>query len=196
MENRNELVPTVVAALERGDVVIIPTDTVYGLAADPRSATAMARLFELKQRPEGVPVAVLNASAEDARRLVAASDSFDRLAEAHWPGALTIVAESAMTGQLHIGDTANAAGVATIGVRVPDHQLIRDCAKLFGPIAATSANIHGSPTITRPAELWGTFGSDVDVIIDGGELAGLASTVVDISGGVANVLRQGVVQVD
>ncbi len=192
----NSDVERIVAALEREAVVAIPTDTVYGLAANPRSATAMRRLFELKQRPEGVPVAVLAASGEQAGGLVAPSTRFSALADAHWPGALTIVAAAEPGQGLHIGDTANKAGIPTVGVRVPDHDLVRACAEVFGPIAATSANVHGSPTIIDPAELLAEFGEVVEVVIDGGRLEGLASTVVDISGPDLTVLRQGVVQLD
>ncbi len=196
MASNDDQAARVVAALERDDVVIIPTDTVYGLAANPKSPVAMARLFELKRRPEGVPVAVLAASIEQASGLVRSSDFFDELANRHWPGALTIVAASARNLGFHLGDTANAEGVATIGVRVPDFPLLQECARMFGPVAATSANIHGSPTITDPTSLVSAFGNVVELIVDGGELEGLASTVVDVSGGHLDVLRQGVVQVD
>ena len=186
------IVASVVTALRDGQVVVIPTDTVYGLAADPTSPTAMARLFELKQRPDGVPVAVLVGSTEQARGLVKATDGFETLATAHWPGALTMVANGLPEAldSVHLGD------VATIGVRLPDHDLIRACADAFGPIAATSANRHGEPTIVDPVELKTAFGSDVNLIIDGGVLDGTASTVADITTHPPTVLRQGVVHLD
>ena len=186
------IVASVVTALRDGQVVVIPTDTVYGLAADPTSPTAMARLFELKQRPDGVPVAVLVGSSEQARELVEATDVFEALATAHWPGALTMVANGLPDALdlVHLGD------VATIGVRLPDHDLIRACADAFGPIAATSANRHGEPTIVDPVELKTAFGSDVNLIIDGGVLDGTASTVADITTHPPTVLRQGVVHLD
>lgn len=189
-------VDEVVAALRNDEVVIVPTDTVYGLAANPASKIAMKRLFELKQRPEGVPMAVLAASIHQAQSLVAPSETFDRLAQRHWPGALTMVAATARDVELHIGETANAAGVPTIGVRVPDHDFIRSCAESFGPIAATSANVHGSPTITDPVELTENFSGQVARIVSAGVLSAQASTVIDISGENIEVLRQGVVQVD
>ena len=192
---RSADVDAVVAALANDEVVVIPTDTVYGLAANPRSAVAMRRLFELKERPDGVPVAVLVGSLEQAEELVESSDVFHMLAAEHWPGALTLVARSAPGIDLNIGDSTNADGVPTIGVRLPDHQLIRECALAFGPIAATSANIHGSPTIIDPTELRSSFGGAVEVIVDAGLLKGVASTVVDVSSDELTVLRQGVVQV-
>ena len=194
-EEIDEQVELIVGALSRGEVAAIPTDTVYGLAADPRSSSAMASLFELKKRPLGVPVAVLVASVDMAKSLVEPTEQFDELAGRHWPGALTIVSPELVNLGLHVGSTENADGVSTIGVRVPDHDLIQRCTEAFGPIAATSANVHGSPTITDPAELFKVFGDHVDVIIDGGMLEGLASTVVDVTGPEVVVLRQGVVQV-
>lgn len=176
-----------VQALAQGQPVIVPTDTVYGLAADPRSPEAMARLFELKARPEGVPVAVLVGTIEDAKELIKWTPEMDRLAHAHWPGALTIVG--------NVGATRLVAGTGeTLGVRLPDHPFMQACAQRFGPIAATSANRHGEPTITNLADLDATFGADVGVVIDGGVLDGVASTVVSATeANTLNILRQGVV---
>jgi len=182
-------VDRVVEALERGEVVAIPTDTVYGLAADPRSPKAMRRLFELKARPQGVPVAVLVASVDQARSLIRWTRRLDDLANAHWPGALTIVGASVVEG-LHLGS------VDTIGVRVPDHPLVLACAQRFGPIATTSANKHGQPTIVDPEELAGVFGEDLHVVVDGGMLDGTASTVVDASVEPMQILRQGRIDLD
>ncbi len=179
----------VVRALRSGEVVVIPTDTVYGLAADPTSESAMKRLFELKERPEGVPVAVLVASVAQAEELIALTPAVRNLVDVHWPGALTVVGHS-VGAELHLGS------VDTVGVRLPDHGLIRACAEAFGPIAATSANRHGMPTITDPTELVEAFGDDVAVIIDGGVLDGTASTVVDATVEPIEVLRQGVVHLD
>ena len=195
VESDGSHVNTIVNALERGEVVAIPTDTVYGLAADPTSPTAMRSLFELKERPEGVPVAVLVSSLDMARSIVEPNAPFEQLAAEHWPGALTIVAAARPNLGLHIGATANEAGVSTVGVRVPDHDLIRRCANAFGPIAATSANRHGAPTITEPTALVDAFGDHVKVVVASGVLEGLASTVVDVSGRDVVILRQGVVQV-
>lgn len=185
-------VASVVEALSDGQVVVIPTDTVYGLAADPTSLKAMAWLFELKQRPDGVPVAVLVNSMDQAAGLVDVTPTFEALAGQHWPGALTMVAD----GLPHALDSLHLGSVSTIGVRLPDHDLIRACADAFGPIAATSANRHGEPTIVDPAELKAAFGSDVTLIVDGGVLDDLASTVADITTNPPTVLRQGVVHLD
>lgn len=178
-----------VQALAAGEAIIVPTDTVYGLAADPRSEAAMAQLFALKQRPEGVPVAVLVATIEQARELIQWSDEIEDLTRRHWPGALTIVGT--------VRDHSLCAGTGdTLGVRLPDHGFMQACSSRFGPIAATSANRHGQPTITNPADLTESFGSDVSVVIDGGVLDGAASTVVDVTDSRPKILRQGVVLVE
>jgi L-threonylcarbamoyladenylate synthase len=180
----------IVEALRAEDVVIIPTDTVYGIAADPTSERAMRRLFELKRRPEGVPVAVLVGSVEQASALVEVDSAFTALAKEHWPGGLTIVANTASRALIHIGADES------VGVRLPDHELVNACTRLFGPIAATSANRHGDPTMTDPEAVREEFGNEVHLIVDGGTLDGLASTVVDITSGEPRVLRHGAVDLD
>lgn len=180
----------IVETLRRGALAVVPTDTVYGFAADPSSESAMAALYLAKGRPEGVPVAVLVDSIEQADSLVYVDEMFRRLADLHWPGALTIVANARSGNGLHIGTDT------TVGVRQPNHALMRTCARLFGPIAATSANRHGEPTLTDPARLSELFGSTVELIVDDGLLRSTASTVVDITSGRVVVLRQGALQID
>ena len=185
-----ETVERVIRALAAGDVVAVPTDTVYGLAVDPNSATAVERLHELKRRSDQVPVAVLVASMDQAAELVEVTPLFERLARAHWPGRLTIVATKQADQSLHVGDDR------TLGVRMPDNALIHALAERFGPIAATSANRHGEPTLLTAQSVRDHFGDDVELVVDGGVLSEVASTVVDVTGPVLNVLRTGDVDVD
>jgi tRNA threonylcarbamoyl adenosine modification protein (Sua5/YciO/YrdC/YwlC family) len=184
-----DLLEIIAEELRSGGVVVLPTDTVYGLVADPFSAEAMRRLFELKGRPDGVPIAVLVGSRSQAEGLVESTTSFTELATTHWPGALTLVAPTTAEG-LHIGATNS-----TLGVRLPDHALIRGVTARFGPIAATSANLHGQPTIVDAEEARRVFGSSVDLIIDEGTLDGVASTVVDVTSSTPAILRQGDVEI-
>lgn len=179
----------IIQSIREGEVVLLPTDTVYGLLADPRSPRAMKHLFELKQRPDGVPVAVLVASFDQAFAITERNARFGELADAHWPGALTLIAEVAPEQDFHLNSGT------TIGVRFPDHDLIRSIASEFGPVAATSANLHGEPTITDPKDAKRVFGADVDVIVDGGVLGDVASTVVDTTVEPAAILRQGEIRI-
>lgn len=168
-----ELVELAAAELRAGRAVVIPTDTVYGLAVLPENVEL---LFELKQRPLDKAVAVLVARPADAELLFDPLPATRRLMEEFWPGALTIVQDG------H-------------GVRCPDHPLVQALASGVGPVATTSANLSGQPTPHTAAEAAAAFPS-VQVVIDGGPCRSPASTVVEVTEGGLSILRQGAVAVD
>lgn len=176
-----------VDVLRSGGIVVIPTDTVYGLAVLPDHADAIDRVFVLKQRPPGMHLPVLVAGSHQLRLVTADTRPAVRmLAERFWPGALTLVVADAtpLTGGLGNGD-------GTVGVRCPDHELIRAIAEVVGPVAATSANLHGRPTPDSVGEVADQLPA-VDLVIDGGICAGgQASTVVSLTGPLPVVLRAG-----
>lgn len=183
-----DTVARVSATLRAGGVVVVPTDTVYGLAALPGDAAAMARLFALKGRGPSVPVAVLCSDAEQALALTASPVAPEvRAAAARWwPGPLTLVLPRRLDVHLHLG-----APATTVGVRVPDDALVRAVAAEVGPVAATSANRHGEPTPVSAAEVVAALGAGVDLLVDGGDLTAGASTVVDMTRTPWRVLREG-----
>lgn len=166
----------VVAALRAGRAVVVPTDTVYGVAALPAHEDELRRL---KGRPDSVPIAVLVADAGQAE--LAAGLPLPalavQLAAAFWPGPLTLVVPT-------------AAG-PTLGVRCPDHDFVRAVAAAVGPLATTSANRHGEPTPTEAAAAAAALVDAVPVVVDGGPLLGTASTVVDATGAEPVILREG-----
>jgi tRNA threonylcarbamoyl adenosine modification protein (Sua5/YciO/YrdC/YwlC family) len=186
-------VDEVVTALREGQVVVLPTDTVYGLVALASDAVATARIFALKQRTEGVPLAVLCASSEQA--LALAADPVDpavlAVARRWWPGPLTLVLQRRAGVSLHLGEPAT-----TIGLRVPDHDLVRAITERVGPVAATSANRHGEPVAVTADEARQAMGEGVAVIVDGGRLADRSSTVIDATGSPWRVLREGPISAD
>ncbi len=171
-------------ALRDGAPIIVPTDTVYGLAALATDHEAVAAIFALKHRPVDVRVAALVAGIDQAETLVDLGPVGRKLAEAFWPGALTIVARRRAGVDLAVGDAT------TVGVRCPDDDLVRGLAADVGPIAATSANFHGEEPPTTAAELRSLFPT-VAVVVDGGERAGGASTVVSIVDEEPLILREG-----
>lgn len=175
-------------ALAAGRVVVLPTDTVYGLVAVARDPRAMARLFDLKGRDASVPIAVLCADADQALDLVDpdVGDEVRAVAARWWPGPLTLVVPRRGGLGLELGGPEH-----TIGLRVPDDERIRQLARRHGPLAATSANRHGEPTATSAAEATEVFGSAVAIVVDGGVLADRASTVLDTTGWPWRVLRDG-----
>ena len=177
------------AALElrSGGVVILPTDTVYGLTALASDGAAVGDLFERKGRSADRRVAVLVADADQALLVVAAGPAFGRLSGALWPGPLTIVCNRADGFGPWLGE-----GGATVGVRCPDHDLVRALAAEVGPIATTSANRAGEPTPADAAGAASAVGGDL-LVLDGGPCAGRPSTVLDLTAEPARILRLGAV---
>jgi L-threonylcarbamoyladenylate synthase len=176
------------AALAAGQVVAVPTDTVYGLAVVPTLPATGDLLYEAKGRPRTVPIAVLTADATQAWELAArpVPPAALQLAASHWPGALTLVVRRAEEWSGQIGED-----VGTVGVRCPDHGWMRSLCLQVGPLATTSANRHGGATPPTAAEVAELFGPAVDVVIDGGICAGAPSTVVDCTVEPPTVLRAG-----
>jgi tRNA threonylcarbamoyl adenosine modification protein (Sua5/YciO/YrdC/YwlC family) len=166
----------VVDALRRGEVVALPTDTVYGLVCLP---AVSEKLYVLKGRPASLELPVLVADVDQALTLASEIIAAARaLMDRHWPGGLTVVVQR--------------AGGGTVGLRIPNHDLVRSVCAEVGPLASTSANLHGQPPATTAAEVRAAF-PDL-LVVDGGECAGLPSTVVDCTGPDLIVLRQGAVQ--
>jgi L-threonylcarbamoyladenylate synthase len=174
-------------ALRAGQLIGVPTDTVYGLAADAFHTGAADRLFAAKRRPRDVDLPVLVYGGVQARDLViGVPDVAHRLMERFWPGALTLVLPRRPELVVDLGEDE-----ATIGVRCPDHDVLRDLCRRVGPLATTSANLHGQPTATTAGEVARLFGPAVPVVLDGGTCAGSPSTVVDCTGEQPKLLREG-----
>jgi L-threonylcarbamoyladenylate synthase len=173
------------AALRRGEVIAVATDTVYGLACDPRDAAAVDRVYALKRRPAGLELTLLAHDAAQLDALVAWPPVASRLAARFWPGPLSLV--------LPVGEVRLAVPRRghTLSVRVPAHRDLLALLERSGPLASTSANRHGEPPATSAAAVRSQFGNQVPVIVDGGSPAGEASTIIDCSVTPPRVLRQG-----
>lgn len=176
-----------VRALLAGEVIVIPTDTVYGVAVDPAQPGATGRLFAAKRRPRGVALPVLVSGPEQLAGLVAAvPPTAARLMERFWPGGLTIVLTRRPGLDLDLGGEE-----ATIGVRCADHPVPAALCQAVGPLATTSANLHGQPTPATAAEVADELGPSVRLVVDGGACVGAPSTVVDCTGAGVRLLREG-----
>jgi L-threonylcarbamoyladenylate synthase len=179
-------------ALSEGSVVAVPTDTVYGLAAAIDRPEAIARLFEMKGRPPDVPCAVLLAGPDQLTTITGRLGPLaSQLARRFWPGPLTLVVERSEDFEVDLGGPPEAR--STVGVRWPDDPLVGELARLSGPIAATSANLHGEPPARTAAEVGHAFHGDerLGLVLDGGSCAGVPSTVVDCTGETLRCLRDG-----
>lgn len=185
------MIEEAVVAVGEGLVVGLPTDTVYGIGADPLSTEAVGRLFELKGRPPHKPVGLLLAGIEDAMEVAVIGETAGALAAEHWPGALTLVVRPRVILADWVGDTQ----AETVGVRVPDHPVALGLLSRAGPLAVTSANRSGEPDSTSAAEARAVFGDEVAVYLEGTSPGGVPSTVVDATGPELRVLRPGPVLV-
>jgi L-threonylcarbamoyladenylate synthase len=180
----------VAARVATGGVVVIPTDTVYGLACDPRSAAAADRIYTLKRRPADLELSLLAAAVRDLEPVVELTEPARRLAERHWPGALSLIL------QVRATDLAVPRRGTTLMVRVPGHDLLRRLLALTGPLASTSANRHGEPPAGSAEEARAIFGAEVDAVLDGGPGAGTPSTIIDMTETPPRVLREGLIAGD
>ncbi len=177
-------------ALGRGGVVVVPTDTVYGLAARPDDDHAVRAVFRVKGRPEGMHLPVLAASLEQVRALgVVVTRAADALARRWWPGPLTLAFG------FHEGATRPPwlEGRDEVAVRIPDHDFLRALLHTTGVLLVTSANPHGAPTARTAHEVAASLGHTVDLIVDGGELTEVPSTLVNVRGATAVVEREGAI---
>jgi L-threonylcarbamoyladenylate synthase len=163
--------------LEGGGLVAFPTETVYGLGADATNARAVARLYEAKGRPSFNPLIAHVSDLEAARRIARLDERSLRLAEAFWPGPLTLVLPKA--AGCPVSDLATA-GLETIAVRVPAHPAAQAILRAFGkPVVAPSANISGHVSPTTAAHVFGDLAGRIDLIVDGGPVSvGVESTIV------------------
>jgi len=178
--------------LRGGELVAFPTETVYGLGADATNETAVARIFEAKGRPRFNPLISHVAGVEAALALGAFNDRARQVADAFWPGPLTIVVDRAADCPIA---WLTSAGLERVALRVPSHPLAHDLLTRAGrPVAAPSANRSGRVSPTRAAHVAGEFGDAVAMILDGGACEiGLESTVIDLSRDTPLLLRPGAV---
>jgi L-threonylcarbamoyladenylate synthase len=186
----DEGIARAVETLRAGGVVAYPTDTLYGLAVDPRSSDAVARLFAVKRREPGHAIPLIAADERQAAQAGAFTPNARRLAQAFWPGPLSIVlsATPAIDRQLLAAD-------GTIAVRVPHSEVARALAVGLGfCITATSANLSGAPATASAVIVRATFADRVDYILDTGDApGGEPSTIVDVRDEVSRLVRAGAV---
>ncbi|HJM37672.1 MAG: L-threonylcarbamoyladenylate synthase [Acidimicrobiales bacterium] len=172
-------------ALNDGKLVLLPTDTVYGIAAIPTNKGAVEEIFRRKNRLDDQACAVLVSDALQASELVLSSKEFELLSQRFWPGPLTVVAGRSIHLGYFLGGDENS-----IGVRCPDHRFMQSLTKVVGPLAVTSANRSGLQTPENAKEAAEELGDNL-LVIDGGECKGKPSTVVNLLSDKAEILREG-----
>jgi L-threonylcarbamoyladenylate synthase len=188
-ETKTEIVSGAIAALKRGEVIVLPTETLYGLGADALNSAAVDRVFQLKGRDPDNPIPVLVASHEMLGSLVAAvSPLAEQLMQNFWPGPLTLVLPARKEAPLPL---LNSSG--GIGVRISSHPMAAEIVEALGrPLTATSANPTGHPPARTIEQARNYFAGVIDIFIDGGELTSrTGSTVAEIIGDGIRIIREG-----
>ena len=183
-----------VALLRAGRIVALPTDTVYGIGVALATPGGIERLFAAKRRPPERGIMLLLDDAAQAGRIGVMTPAATALADACWPGGLTVIVPQRPDVPL---PAVLTGGASTIGLRAPDHDAPRALARAAGPLPVTSANVSGLPEASDAAGIVEQLGDAVDLILDGGPAhGGPASTVVDCTGERARILRAGAVPVE
>jgi L-threonylcarbamoyladenylate synthase len=190
---RSAGVAEAVAALRNGELAVLPTDTVYGVAADAFIPVAVASLQAARARNRSTPPTVLVGTTRAAAALVDDLGAFGQdLIDEFWPGALTLVFRASPTLLWDLGDTKG-----TVALRMPLHSVALDVLKQTGPLAISSANRTGQPAATTADEAQQQLGEAVSVYLDGGPCTdNVPSTILDLTGTVPTLLRAGAISVD
>jgi L-threonylcarbamoyladenylate synthase len=180
-------------AVQRGQLIVIPTDTVYGVAADAFDADAVSALLAAKGRGREMPPPVLVSTATTLDALAADVPDYARaLIEKFWPGPLTVVCTQQQSLRWDLGDSRG-----TVAVRMPDHGVALELLERTGPLAVSSANLTGRPAATDADQAEDMLGEHVALIVDAGPTPGSeASTIVDVTASPGRILRRGALSVD
>lgn len=187
-QEREAAVQAASRAVSRGQLVVLPTDTVYGVAADAFEPAAVTRLLDAKGRGRTMPPPVLISAAGTVDALAVGLPEYARaLIDAFWPGPLTIVARQQASLRWDLGETRG-----TVAVRMPDHEVALEILERTGPLAVSSANTTGQPPATEAWQAERMLGNDVAVIVDAGPTPGeTPSTILDVTGPEPRLLRRG-----
>jgi L-threonylcarbamoyladenylate synthase len=190
---RKDGITAAIAAAKRGDLVVLPTDTVYGLGTDAFSQAGPQKLLAAKGRDRNMPIPVLVGHVKALDGLAQRVDGVTKaLAEAFWPGALTIVVKAQPTLRWDLGETNQ-----TVALRMPLNPIAIELLNAVGPMAVSSANKTGQPAATNVEEAIAQLGEEVTIYLDGGQTPGnVASTIVDVSSGEIKLLRQGAIPLE
>jgi tRNA threonylcarbamoyl adenosine modification protein (Sua5/YciO/YrdC/YwlC family) len=192
-EDRESAIEAASLAIQRGHLVVLPTDTVYGVAADAFDPAAVSSLLAAKGRGREMPPPVLVSAISTIDALAVNIPSYARaLVEEFWPGPLTLVCHQQASLQWDLGDTRG-----TVAVRMPNHDIALEILERTGPLAVSSANRTGMPAATGAEQAMEMLGEEVAVIVDGGASpGGEASTIVDATGPQGRVLRRGALSLE
>jgi L-threonylcarbamoyladenylate synthase len=190
--DKQESINSALELLEDGEAVAFPTDTVYGLGADAFHAPGIIKLFEVKGRDSNKAIAILIGNIEQVKMITdQMTKSALKLAEAFWPGGLTVIVPKKSTLPELVSNSER------VGIRIPNHPITLDLLQSFGPLATTSANLAGKNNPTCAKDVYDQLNNRIPLILDGGACpGGVPSTVVDCSGPEVVILREGAISTE
>ena len=178
-----------ILALKKGRIIVYPTDTLYGLGADIYNKDAVRKIFYIKKRPIDMPLSVAVSDFSELEKIAYTNDKIRKIVKSFLPGKLTLILKKKDC----ISDIVTA-GLNKVAIRIPDNEIALELLSRFGPITATSANIHGRKTPGLINDIRMQFNQDdISVYIDIGKLVGQPSTLVDMTGDQIEILREGAI---
>jgi len=177
-----------ISALKNGQVIVYPTDTLYGLGADIYNDIAVRKVFEIKKRPFNDPLSVAVSNIDELKNIAFIDDKAKSLIVKFLPGKLTLILK-----KKNVVSDLITGGLDKVAVRIPDNKIALELLSEFGPLTATSANIHGLKTPGIINDISMQFKGDVAVYLDNGKLEDQASTIVDMTGEKVRIIRQGAI---
>jgi L-threonylcarbamoyladenylate synthase len=185
-------VSTAINALKKGKIIVYPTDTLYGLGADIFNETALRKVFEIKKRPKNLPLSIAVSNFHDTNKFAYINHSAKMLIEKFLPGKLTLIVKKKPI----ISDLITA-GLKKVAIRIPDNVIALELLSRFGPLTATSANIHGKKTHYIISDIAMQLKSaDIIYYLDDGALSGQPSTIVDVSNKKIKIIREGAIKLN
>ena len=183
----NQDLPKAFSALSNGEIIVYPTDTLYGLGADIFNIKAVNKVFEIKKRSLDQPLSVAVSCIEDLEKIVILDENINKIIDAFLPGELTIVLK-----RRNIVPDIVTSGLDNVAIRIPDNKIALEILSNFGPLTCTSANIHGQKTPSVISDIRMQFKpEDISVFIDDGKLEGKPSTIIDLTCESPKILRMG-----
>ena len=180
-----------VSALKKGELIVYPTDTLYGIGADIKNIEAVTKVYDIKKRPRNMPLSIAVSDKSSLEKLALIDDRSEKLIDRFLPGPLCIILK-----KKELVPDIITAGLKKVAIRIPKNKTALELISRFGPITCTSANLHGKPTLNVISDIHMQFKDSISVYIDEGKLSSKPSTIVDLTSKDIKIIRKGVLTRD
>lgn len=186
-QNQSHLITQTVEILKSGGLIVYPTDTIYGVGCDALDKNAVDKIYKIKERDDRKPMSFICSDINQIQKLANLNSAQLEILNKNLPGPFTFILPASQTCQKHLKSENN-----TVGIRMPDHELcLKLVEKLSSPIITTSINKSNQPPLNDPQKINEIFRDQLDLILDAGKINSVASTIVDLTQGEPNIIREG-----